>query len=143
MLETQVRLRSPSGYIMLLLHQLSNTCVVAAQYHEFGQDIHRLYENIGQVENVFHSVQARCIKTIPLNHPFHDVFSLNNILEEPFKTIRDCRELLRRRDTFSEERGAIKNIYWNILVEVDVAQLHHKIKNHNVKIIALLKPLEM
>jgi hypothetical protein len=128
---------------LLQASSLTDCPLSAAQYFDLGQDIHRLYDNIGQVENVFHSVQARCTKTIPQIHPFHDVASLNNILEDPFKTIKECRELLRRRNTFSEERGAIKNMYWNVLVEVDVIRLHAKVKNHNVKILALLKPLEM
>jgi hypothetical protein len=119
------------------------TLSLATQYHEFGQDIHRLYENLGQLEKVFQSVQARSTRKIPAGHAFYDASSLNTILEEPFKTIKGCRDLLRRRDSFSEERGAIKNIYWNILIEADVAQLHTKVKCHNVKIVALLKPLEM
>lgn len=88
-------------------------------------------------------MQARSTKRIPPGHAFFDASSLNSILEEPFKTIKECWSLLRQRDSFSEEGGAIKNIYWNILIEADVGQLHEKIRSHNVKLVALLKPLEM
>jgi len=102
-----------------------------------------LHENVGQLEKVYQSVQARATKRIPPGHAFFDASSLNTILEEPFKTVKECWTLLRQRDSFSEERGAIKNIYWNILIEADVVHLHDKVRCHNAKIIALLKPLEM
>jgi hypothetical protein len=35
------------------------------------------------------------------------------------------------------------NIYWNVNIEAEVTQLHERIKFHNVKILALLGPLEM
>jgi hypothetical protein len=35
------------------------------------------------------------------------------------------------------------NIYWNMNIEAEVTQLHERIKFHNVKIVALLGPLEM
>jgi len=116
---------------------------IAAQYHALGQDVHYLHEHVGQLDRVYQSVKTRSTKRIPGGHPFYDASSLNSLLEEPFKTVKECWALLRQRDSFSEERGAIKNIYWNILVEADVAVLHEKIKAHNVKIVALLKPLEM
>lgn len=98
---------------------------------------------MGQLEKVYQSVQARSTKHIPPGHAFYDASSLNSLLEEPFKTIKDCWTLLRQRDSFSEERGAIKNMYWNILIEAEVLSLHNRVKAHNAKIAALLKPLEM
>lgn len=115
----------------------------ASQYHDFGQDVHVLYTNVGQLEKVYQTVKTRCARRIPANNPFHDASSLNSLLEEPFKTVKECWALLRQRDSFSEEHGAIKNIYWNILIEADVASLHKKIRAHNAKIANLLKPLEM
>jgi hypothetical protein len=35
------------------------------------------------------------------------------------------------------------NIYWNVNIEAEITQLHERIKFHNVKILALLGPLEM
>lgn len=136
------KIEAPQKYHSCCFTDLSCSCS-AAQYHEFGQDVNRLHENVGQLEKVYQSVQARSTKRVPPGHPFYDASSLNTILEEPFKTIKECWVLLRQRDSFSEERGAIKNIYWNILIEADVAQLHEKVKFHNVKIVTLLKPLEM
>jgi hypothetical protein len=117
---------------------------LAAQYNEFGQDVFQLHDNLGQLEKVFRNVAARGTRgTIPADSGFYDTKSLMTILDEPLKTIRECQDLLRRRDAFAEERGAIRNIYWNILLEAEVTQLHNRVKFHNVKILALLKPLEM
>lgn len=102
-----------------------------------------MYENLGQLEKVFKNVAAASTRGIPTDSAFFDTKSLMTILDEPYATIKECERLLRRRDAFSEDRGAIRNIYWNVLIEAEVTQLHNKIKFHNVKILALLKPLEM
>jgi hypothetical protein len=102
-----------------------------------------LHENLGQLDKVFQSVGSSTQSSIPSSSQFFDTSSLNSILDEPHGTIEECRRLLNRRNSFSEEQGAIQNIYWNVAIEPEVTQLHNRIKFHNVKILALLKPLEM
>lgn len=110
---------------------------------EFGQDVYNLSLNLRQLQGVFDNVRQSAGTIIPGNSSFHDVSSLNAILDEPHTTIYECQQLLSRRDSFKEQSGAIRNIYWNTFIESEVAQLHDKIKFHNVKILALLKPLEL
>jgi len=116
---------------------------LATQYTEFGQDVYRLHENLGQVEKVFKSVQESARGPIPQDSDFYNTSSLNSILDEPFNTIKECENLLNRRTAFAEDRGFIQNIYWNLTIESSVTALHNRVKFHNVKIIALLQPLQM
>jgi hypothetical protein len=80
---------------------------------------------------------------IPGSSSFYDTRALNSILDEPFVTVEECQQLLTRRDSFAEEGGAIRNIYWNTFIGAEVAVLHKKVMFHNTKILALLKPLEL
>ena len=121
----------------------ANFMSLAIQYTEFGQDVYRLHENLGQVEKVFKSVQESARGPIPQDSDFYKTSSLNSILDEPFNTIKECENLLNRRTAFAEDRGFIQNIYWNLTIESDVTALHNRVKFHNVKIIALLQPLQM
>ena len=118
--------------------------MLAAQYNEFGQDVYLLHQNLLQLEGIFQRVEQRARPgSIPDSSPFRDTSSLNSILDEPFRTIGQCQRLLNRRSAFAEDRGRISNIYWNVAIEADVTQLHERIKFHNIKILALLKPLEL
>ena len=117
---------------------------LAAQYNEFGQDVYKLHENLTQLESVFKQVGNRYPRgAIPSNSEFFNTSSLNSILDQPFQTIDECKRLLQRRNIFAEHSGFILNVYWNAAIEADVALLHNRVKFHNVRILALLKPLEM
>ncbi|PVH87865.1 hypothetical protein DL98DRAFT_632066 [Cadophora sp. DSE1049] len=122
----------------------SNARNASAQYNEFGQDVYLLHQNLLQLEGIFRGVEQRARPgSIPASSQFFDTSSLNSILDEPFRTISQCQRLLHKRSAFAEDRGRISNIYWNVAIEADVTQLHERIKFHNIKILALLKPLEL
>jgi hypothetical protein len=110
---------------------------------EFGQDVWRLYENLLQLDEIFKSVQRSAAGPIPMNSNFFDTSSLNTILDDPFTTIQECQVVLERRKGYAQNRGPFQNIRWNATIEQDVTRLHKKIIFHNIKILALLKPLEM
>jgi hypothetical protein len=97
------------------------------------------------LKKVFEDVQQEAggPGIIPRSSKFYDTKSLMTILDEPSHTLEDCDRLLRNRSYFAEEHGAAVNIYWNIAIEEDVAQLQNRVMFHNVKIAALLQPLQM
>lgn len=121
---------------------LSNL-VLADQYNDFGQDVHRLHENLIQLKGVFENVQHSTRGTIPTDSQFFNTSSLNPILDGPFETIKECEKLLRRKQNFAVNSNAVSNIIWNTTIAADVTVLHNRIKFHNLKIVALLAPLQI
>lgn len=115
----------------------------ADQYNDFGQDVHRLHENLIQLKGVFESVRHSTRGTIPTDSQFFNTSSLNPILDGPFETIKECEKLLRRKQNFAVNSNVVSNIIWNTTIAADVAVLHNKIKFHNLKIVALLAPLQI
>ncbi|OBT66188.1 hypothetical protein VE03_05136 [Pseudogymnoascus sp. 23342-1-I1] len=113
------------------------------QYIEFGQSVHALYKNLRQLQVIFDQVKNIPPCPIPGSSSFYDTRDLNEILDDPHRTVEECAKLLKRRDCFGEEGGFISNITWNAFIEPEVTSLHQKIIFHNIKIIALLKPLEL
>ncbi|KFY74617.1 hypothetical protein V499_05364 [Pseudogymnoascus sp. VKM F-103] len=113
------------------------------QYTEFGQSVHALHTNLHQLEIIFEKVQSIPPCPIPGTSSFYDTRDLNAILDDPYTTVQECSRLLTRRDCFEEKGGFICNIIWNGFVQDEVTILHKKVMFHNIKIIALLKPLEL
>lgn len=114
-----------------------------SQYTEFGQSVNALYQNLHQLEIIFEKVQSIPPCSIPGSSSFYDTRDLNAILDDPHTTIQECSRLLTRRDCFEEKGGFIRNIIWNAFVQDEVTLLHKKVIFHNIKILALLKPLEL
>lgn len=115
----------------------------ADQYNDFGRDVQLLYQNLIQLKNVFRKVEESSQKLVPVNSEFYDTSALNSILDDPFSTIVECKELLRGKISYSGQTTPIQNLIWNFAIEAEVTALHNRVKAHNVKILALLKPLEM
>ncbi|OBT91265.1 hypothetical protein VE02_00355 [Pseudogymnoascus sp. 03VT05] len=113
------------------------------QYTEFGQSVHALYTNLHQLEIIFEKVQSIPPCPIPGTSSFYDTRDLNVILDDPYTTVQECSRLLTRRDCFEEKGGFIRNIIWHGFVQDEVTVLHKKVMFHNIKIIALLRPLEL
>ncbi|KFY96180.1 hypothetical protein V498_02838 [Pseudogymnoascus sp. VKM F-4517 (FW-2822)] len=113
------------------------------QYIEFGRSVHALYKNLRQLQVIFDEVKNIPPCPIPGSSSFYDTRDLNEILDDPYRTVEECAKLLRRRDCFGEEGGFISNITWHAFIEPEVALLHNKVMFHNIKITALLKPLEL
>ncbi|KFX90950.1 hypothetical protein V495_07783 [Pseudogymnoascus sp. VKM F-4514 (FW-929)] len=127
------------------LYQYGFTGIYSAnsQYTEFGQSVNALYQNLHQLEIIFEKVQSIPPCSIPGSSSFYDTRDLNAILDDPHSTIQECSRLLTRRDCFEEKGGFIRNIIWNAFVQDEVTLLHKKVIFHNIKILALLKPLEL
>lgn len=73
-----------------------------------------------------------------------DTKSLDQILGNYNRTLADCERLLRDKAKFRHDsRNFVLNIVWNIEVEPEVTRLRERLAFHNVKILMVLKPLEM
>jgi hypothetical protein len=138
--ETRVRICRSFTYVHFRLALIS---IVADQYNDFGRDVQLLHQNLLQLKNVFKKVEESTQKFVPMNSEFYDTSALNTILDDPFLTIAECKELLRGKISYSGQTSPIQNLIWNFAIEAEVTTLHNRIKAHNVKIVALLKPLEM
>jgi hypothetical protein len=127
----------------LYLYGWSRVYNATTAYLEFGADVSSLHTNLLQLQKVFDNVKSSATGHIPSGSSFYDVRDLDQILGEPFRTLEECRRLLHRRGAFAVEGNAITNIYWNTVVEAEVSALHKRIEWHNMRILALLKPLEL
>lgn len=133
------------SYLSAAVNYVTNRVFSATRYRDFGADVYGLNKNLQQLQKVFEDVQdeAGGPGIIPQSSSFYDTRALMTILDEPLRTLEDCDRLLRNRTYFAEDQGAAVNIYWNLAIEEEVTQLQHRVMFHNVKIAALLQPLQM
>ena len=92
---------------------------------------------------MFRRAEQSPLQNIPGNDSFRDMRSVFAVLGGPEATIQECWNLLHDVRYFRVDRGHVANIYWNVILESKVADLQQKIESHIIKILALVKPLEM
>ncbi|GME27912.1 aspartate aminotransferase protein [Neofusicoccum parvum] len=117
------------------------------QYIEFGVAIQSLGRNLEQVkkvaENAYSQLQRGRLQPFDLSE-LMDTKSLDQILGNYGKTLQDCERLLKDKSKFRHDsRNFVQNIVWNIEIEPEVTRLRERLAFHNVKILMVLKPLEM
>ena len=117
--------------------------MTADQYVEFRRDVWGLHQNLKQLQAVFEKVHSVTVRDIPGGCGFYDTDSLNDVLDHPLITIQECWRFLHENVNFRNNGSHIIHIMWNVSIEDNIEQLHKKIRFHNVKILALLKPLEL
>ncbi|KFY15302.1 hypothetical protein V492_02096 [Pseudogymnoascus sp. VKM F-4246] len=114
-----------------------------AQYAEFGQSVNTLYLNLRQLERVFDKIGSIPPHPISKDSSFYNTEDLNAILDDPNATVKECDLFLQRRNCFEERGNFIRNVIWNGFVQDEVTLLHKKVMFHNIKITALMQPLEL
>lgn len=117
------------------------------QYIEFGVAIQNLGKNLEKVkkvtENARDQLQRDRLQSFD-DDELLDTKSLDQILGNYNRTLADCERLLRDKAKFRHDsRNFVLNIVWNVEVEPEVTRLRERLAFHNVKILMVLKPLEM
>ncbi|OJD37433.1 aspartate aminotransferase protein [Diplodia corticola] len=117
------------------------------QYIEFGVTIQNLGKNLDRIksvtENACSQLQRRRLRAFD-DDELLDTKSLDQIVGNYAKTLADCERLLRDKSKFRHDsRNFVLNIVWNLEIEPEVTKLRDRLAFHNVKILMLLKPLEM
>jgi hypothetical protein len=72
-----------------------------------------------------------------------DLSSLREIIGDYYRTLEECKTLLKENCEFRKNRNFAYNIEWNLVVQPKVDHLRKRLDSHNSKISILLKPLEL
>ncbi|KAI9809234.1 MAG: hypothetical protein M1825_002525 [Sarcosagium campestre] len=132
--------------------EIHEKCFTKAQganvkYLQFGQDIKSLAQNLSQLRRVFERIkyerQTRYL-------PDHDddmeqgLDALPELTGDFHRTLKDCDKILRDKAKFRRTAGFVENVQWHMGgVEKSVNSLRERVAFHSVKILLIVKPVEI
>lgn len=139
--------RPPGPLSLFLALADSASSIPDKQYIEFGVAIQNLGKNLEKVQSVTKNARDQLQRGRLQRFDDEELLdskSLDQILGNYGKTLADCEKLLLDKSKFRHDsRNVIQNIVWNIEIEPEVKRLRDRLAFHNVKILMVLKPLEM
>ncbi|PGH13060.1 hypothetical protein AJ79_03897 [Helicocarpus griseus UAMH5409] len=119
----------------------------SAQYSDFVNDIRSLATNLHNVyrvaSNAASQLEASSLGRSRDSKQLWDLTSLNEIVGDYHKTLRDCEKLLRDNYRYNNASGPVQGITFGILVQPEVDRLRSRLSLHNLKILFFLKPFEI
>lgn len=104
------------------------------------------YENL---EKLQHSIdRANACRSqwhsVPLPQDELDLAPLNRLVGDYKSTLNTCQKFLDKNAAFEKDRaGIIKRIRWSSSLADEIVELRNRIHFHNVRLTALLKPMEL
>ncbi|KAK0661552.1 hypothetical protein DIS24_g2669 [Lasiodiplodia hormozganensis] len=118
------------------------------QYVEFGLALRNLGKNLetikAVIENAYNQLQRGRLQPFGEDFLDDDKKSVDVIIGDYVKTLADCEKLLKDKSKFRHNRqNFVLNVVWNIEIEPEVARLRDRLAFHNIKILMILKPLEI
>ncbi|EEH43786.2 uncharacterized protein PADG_00075 [Paracoccidioides brasiliensis Pb18] len=121
--------------------------ITGTQYADFVNDVRSLATNLENVYRVASNAASQ-VEVGTLGRPrdstkIWDLRSLNEIVGDYHKTLRDCEKLIRDNYRYNNASSPRQGISWNVLVQPDVERLRNRISLHNLKILFVLKPFEI
>ena len=120
--------------------------MIDAQYATFGREVRAFYENLERLQNSFDAANAyRSQWSLhPLPNAELDLAPLNSLVGDYKSTLKKCQKFLENNAAFEKDRaGIIRRIRWSALLADDIMEMRNRIHFHNLRLTAILKPMEL
>jgi hypothetical protein len=117
-----------------------------AQYSTFGREVKAFNDHIEKLQHSIERVNT-CRSQWPLAPSPQDELDLaplNRLVGDYKSTLIACQKFLDKNAAFEKDgAGIIKRIRWSSLLADDISEMRDRIHFHNVRLTALLKPMEL
>ncbi|RMZ86467.1 hypothetical protein DV736_g6307, partial [Chaetothyriales sp. CBS 134916] len=114
------------------------------QYATFGREVKGFATNLEKLQNALQRASNSRSNGPPTSEHDLDLEPFQGLVGDYRATLKACRKLLENNTHFERNAdGIIRKILWTTMLADDVAELRNRINFHNVRLVAVLKPLEL